>query len=117
VLILTAVLIAEAAIRGGLVLVDAVVDDLQDLDGTEHGAETADGRELVGVDLCHAAHDADSSSEGRGRMDPARWWWLARRRRLLEQRSLLGWFRLDLRRLRLDDGQDLDGAERLLQNP
>jgi len=30
-----------------------VVDDLQDLDGTERGAETAKGRELVGVDLWH----------------------------------------------------------------
>jgi hypothetical protein len=36
----------------------AVVRDLQDLDRTERGAETADGRELVGVDLCHVADDA-----------------------------------------------------------
>jgi hypothetical protein len=37
-------------VPGGL-----VVDDLQDLDGTERGAEAAKGRELVGVDLYHAA--------------------------------------------------------------
>jgi hypothetical protein len=47
-------------VRRGLVLVGAVVDDLQDLDGAERGAETAKGRELVGVDLWHAAHDAGS---------------------------------------------------------
>jgi hypothetical protein len=47
-LILTALLIAAAALRGGLVLVDAVVDDLQDLDGTERSPEAAKGRELVG---------------------------------------------------------------------
>jgi hypothetical protein len=33
------------------------VDDLQDLGGTERGAE-AKGRELVGVDLWHATHGA-----------------------------------------------------------
>jgi hypothetical protein len=42
-------------VHGGLVLVIAVVDDLQDLDGTERGAEAAKGCELVGVDLWHAA--------------------------------------------------------------
>ena len=52
-MILTALLIAAAALRGGLVLVDAVVDDLQDLDGAQRSAETAKGRELVGVDLWH----------------------------------------------------------------
>ena len=52
-MILTALLIAGAALRRGLVLVDAVVDDLQDLDGTERSAEAAKGRELVGVDLWH----------------------------------------------------------------
>jgi hypothetical protein len=50
-LLLTALLLAAAALRGGLVLVDAVVDDLQDLDGTQRSAETAKGRELLGVDL------------------------------------------------------------------
>jgi hypothetical protein len=35
-------------VRRGLVLVVAVVDDLQDLDGAERGAEAAKGRELVG---------------------------------------------------------------------
>jgi hypothetical protein len=39
-------------------LVVVVVDDLQDLDKAEDGAEAAKGRELVGVDLWHAAHDA-----------------------------------------------------------
>ena len=52
-MILTALLIADAALRGGLVLVDAVVDDLQDLDGTERSAEAAKCRELVRVDLWH----------------------------------------------------------------
>jgi hypothetical protein len=40
--------IGDVALRRGLVLVVAVVDDLQDLDGTERGAEAAQGRELVG---------------------------------------------------------------------
>jgi hypothetical protein len=30
---------------------------LQDLDEPERGAETAKGRELVGIDLCLVAHD------------------------------------------------------------
>jgi hypothetical protein len=34
-------------------LVDAMADDPQDLDGTERGAETAKGRELVRIDLWH----------------------------------------------------------------
>jgi hypothetical protein len=37
------------------VLVGAVVEDLQDLDEPERGPETAKDRELVGVDLWHAA--------------------------------------------------------------
>jgi hypothetical protein len=55
---LAALLIGDVAVRRGLVLVVTVVDDLQDHDGTECGAEAAEGRELVGVDLWHAAHDA-----------------------------------------------------------
>jgi hypothetical protein len=47
-----------AACRRGRVLVVAVVDDLQDLDGTERGAEAAKGRGQLGVDLGHVAHDA-----------------------------------------------------------
>jgi citrate lyase beta subunit len=47
-LILAALLLVDAAFRRGLVLVDGVVDDLQDLDGTKRGAQTAEGRELVG---------------------------------------------------------------------
>jgi hypothetical protein len=38
-----------------LVLVVGVVDHRQDLDGTEPAAQTAKGREVVGVDLWHAA--------------------------------------------------------------
>jgi hypothetical protein len=34
---------------------------LQDLDEAEGGAETAKGRELVGIDLWHAAHHAGCS--------------------------------------------------------
>jgi len=52
-LILTALLIGDAALRGGLVPVDAVGDDLQDLDGTERSTEMAKGRELLGVNLWH----------------------------------------------------------------
>jgi hypothetical protein len=32
----------------------------QDLDVTEGGRERLKGRELVGIDLCHAAEGADS---------------------------------------------------------
>jgi len=41
-----------------LVLVVGVIDHLQNPDGAERRSETAKGRELVGLDLCHAAHDA-----------------------------------------------------------
>ena len=37
-LILAVLLVADTAFCSGLVLVDAVVDDLQDLDGTKRGA-------------------------------------------------------------------------------
>jgi hypothetical protein len=45
--------LVECRVPAGL-----VVDDLQDLDGAERGAQAAEGCELVGVDLWHAAHDA-----------------------------------------------------------
>lgn len=51
-------MVDQRALGVRLVLVAGAVDDLQDLDGTERSAETANGRELVGVDLWHAAHDA-----------------------------------------------------------
>jgi hypothetical protein len=43
-------LIGDVTLRRGLVLVVVVVDDRQDLDEAERGAEAAKGHELVGVD-------------------------------------------------------------------
>jgi hypothetical protein len=51
-------LVDQRALGVRLVLVVRVVDHFQDLDGTERGAEAAKRRELVGVDLWHAALDA-----------------------------------------------------------
>jgi hypothetical protein len=53
-LILVSLLLGGIARRRGLVLV-VVVDDLQDLDEAERGAEAAKGRLQLGVDLGHLA--------------------------------------------------------------
>jgi hypothetical protein len=57
-LIVASLLLGGVGRRRGLVLVGAVVDDLQDLDGAEGGAEAVKGRVQLGSDLGHLAHDA-----------------------------------------------------------
>jgi hypothetical protein len=59
--VLTALVIVDAACWRGLVLVGAVVDDLQDLNEAEGGPEAAKGRLQLGVGLGHVAHDAGCS--------------------------------------------------------
>jgi hypothetical protein len=56
-LIVASLLLGGVARRRGLVLV-AVVDDLQDLDEAERGAEAAKGRLQLRVDREHVVHDA-----------------------------------------------------------
>jgi hypothetical protein len=69
---LAALQIGDVAVRRRLILVDAVVEDLQDLDGPKHGAVTAEGRELVGVDLWHAAMMPLASRGRPGRVSSGR---------------------------------------------
>jgi hypothetical protein len=67
-----------------------VLDDLQDLDEAERGPKAAKGRELVGVDLCHAAHDARLLLPPD---DQPSWWQTGQRRELLAARIAPGSWR------------------------
>jgi hypothetical protein len=51
-------MVDQRALGVRLVRVVGAVDHFQDLDGTKRGAHAAKGRDLVGVELWHAAHDA-----------------------------------------------------------